>query len=132
MHQDRDIGHPVVAYNLDRDRCLVEPPDGLGLGLELGLELGVEPPDGAIEVIPVELWGERRIHVVLQRRVVALAAAGGARGAREQPSGEALCVEDVRFGRRRAVIQRVVSDACERACEHLLVYTQGGGWPPGC
>ena len=39
--------------------------------------------------------------------------------------------DDVPFGRRRAMTRDMFLDACERVCEHLLVYAWGGGWPPG-
>ena len=38
--------------------------------------------------------------------------------------------DDVPFGRRRAMTRDMFLDACERVCEHLLVYTWGGRVAP--
>ena len=38
--------------------------------------------------------------------------------------------DEVPFGRRRAMTRDMFLDACERVCEHLLVYTWGGRVAP--
>ena len=59
--------------------------------------------------------------------------AAAPRGAKEklQRLDPRLALKDeVPFGRRRAMTQQMFLDACERVCEHLLVYTWGGRVAP--